>query len=887
MTSSTANQLVLLNPNDGAGGEGLTPRLLSQYREVLFTSLITSCGLDALVFADDAVNGHVDTLHNVAESQKNGQEPVFKKASHQEAYDKRGAYDSSKYHSDEAYRNKGKSWNEARESGHLTDAYTGEKIAKNQKYDRDHARAAVTIHNDAQFTLSGLDPVTLANQDSNLVATDRSINRSKGDKSAEDYALYNTKNREIWQAEADRIRQEIADGSADDGAHKKLHSLEQRLSVDPERVTEAEAQATKDHRKQHARAYYLSKDFLGTTAGYAAKSGVKMGAKQALGVVLMELSVSVHEEVPSMLQIWRDSPDWKTKLNPRPYFQRLVEVIKNAWARIQAKGGAIFDQAVRGFGAGVLAEIVTTIINIFSGTARSIMRLLRNFWAGITGSLDILLRNPEGLAPEAQVAAAMRVLSLAVGGMIQPIVAEAIDKLMLTHATALPGFVREVISQFAGAALGGMVSVTMVYAIDHSPVVHWVIEAVRKAGEFTTEIYERIAEVSGLAWQVVKAAPAALGEFAKSPAVNLAAFVVNPPLGVGLLVCRGISELHDRAQAHQVGLSRIEDKLESLHGSIQSGLTTLEALSRENNALLHCVLAGQERQFALLREIRDEIREGFEQSRAEIRAASYETAQMVALRALQETLAELTARYRNCAAILKDGVLPSAQDLEAIEALANKLIAQYETSYRTQASGAPARLPLLTGMAFAVSMWRDARSLMGGELAICFAQARTLAEMARIELKALSANATFWEMAQQNDWLISQYVILHRSLVGMPGAQSALAVAANDEDLAPLPLSNLVGWNDGFDAARDLLDAIGTETDADVLRLRTTEQRDAWRTLSGLPRSVMINEVPLAEVRKVLGVPDEVVLGDKAGDLLAAAPEMLNQARKALGHELG
>jgi hypothetical protein len=60
------------------GGE-ITSNLLEKYREVLMSSLITSCGLDALIFRNDDVNGHVDTLHNVSESQKNGGKPIFKK----------------------------------------------------------------------------------------------------------------------------------------------------------------------------------------------------------------------------------------------------------------------------------------------------------------------------------------------------------------------------------------------------------------------------------------------------------------------------------------------------------------------------------------------------------------------------------------------------------------------------------------------------------------------------------------------------------------------------------------------------------------------------------------------------------------------------------------
>jgi hypothetical protein len=153
----------------------------------------------------------------------------------------------------------------------LIDRYTGEPIKPGQKYDRDHVIAAKTIHDDGQFALSGLDRVAAANSDLNLAPTDRSINRSMQDKSAAEYQKYQTEKAPEWQRELAALKASVADGSAPEGAEKKIHTLEQRLAADGQRVREAEEVAQRDQAHKHASAYYRSKDFLGTTAWEGAR----------------------------------------------------------------------------------------------------------------------------------------------------------------------------------------------------------------------------------------------------------------------------------------------------------------------------------------------------------------------------------------------------------------------------------------------------------------------------------------------------------------------------------------------------------------------------------------------------------------------------------------
>lgn len=495
---------------EGAVEGQLTPSLIPQLREVLFSSLVTSFGLDALIFANDEINGHVDTLHNVEESQKDGGKPIFKKNEHQDAYDSRGEYDNGKkYRADKTYTNAREEYAKLQQDGKLVSGYTNKTIGEGKAVDVEHRISAHEIHNDGRSALSKVDPVKLANSDSNLTPLEAHVNRAKGKKSPEDFIDYSKGEAfEKRESAIGKIDKKIADGTARDVEIRAKEIIKDNIedfkAVDGDGVIAKANEVRAEISSAHS-IYYRSKDFLGTTSLHALSSGGKMAAKQTLGLILMELSIAVQEELPSVLCDWREAPDWRTKLDPRPFLERVAAVLRAAWERIKGKAGHILGEATSGFASGILSEIVTTIINIFTGTAKSIMRLLRNFWAGIINSLKILIFNPDNLGVEEKLAAVMRILSVAIGGMIQPIVAEAIDKLMVTYAGFVPGFLREVLSQFVGASLGGVVSVSLVYAIDHSPVVYRIIEFTRLAGDFTDAVYQKIAHLAGLSWQTLKA----------------------------------------------------------------------------------------------------------------------------------------------------------------------------------------------------------------------------------------------------------------------------------------------------------------------------------------------------------------------------------------------
>lgn len=91
----------LKNGGDIESNENVFHADWNEYERVILQSLVTSFGLDGLIH--DQRGGEVDTIYNVR-YEKNGDGAAFKNASNQTAYDNRGKYDTTAYHSDLRYR---------------------------------------------------------------------------------------------------------------------------------------------------------------------------------------------------------------------------------------------------------------------------------------------------------------------------------------------------------------------------------------------------------------------------------------------------------------------------------------------------------------------------------------------------------------------------------------------------------------------------------------------------------------------------------------------------------------------------------------------------------------------------------------------------------------
>lgn len=96
-----------------------------ELHQTMVKSLVASFGLDFLLL-NDRKGGDVDTIHNV----RNG---IYATEAERQRYEGRGDYDSHHYHSHENHIATNRKGKRAHQSGTLTDAYTGEVFASDDK----------------------------------------------------------------------------------------------------------------------------------------------------------------------------------------------------------------------------------------------------------------------------------------------------------------------------------------------------------------------------------------------------------------------------------------------------------------------------------------------------------------------------------------------------------------------------------------------------------------------------------------------------------------------------------------------------------------------------------------------------------------------------------
>ncbi len=96
-----------------------------ELHQTVVKSLTTSFGLDFLLL-EDKHGGDVNTIHNAREG-------VYATDAERQRYEQREGYDSHHYHSHENYIATNRAGKKAHEAGTLTDTYTGERFAANDK----------------------------------------------------------------------------------------------------------------------------------------------------------------------------------------------------------------------------------------------------------------------------------------------------------------------------------------------------------------------------------------------------------------------------------------------------------------------------------------------------------------------------------------------------------------------------------------------------------------------------------------------------------------------------------------------------------------------------------------------------------------------------------
>ncbi|WP_373483037.1 hypothetical protein [Acetobacterium sp.] len=430
--------------------------LLKEYEQVVVKSFITSFGLDWLLM-DDKRGGDVDTMNTVRDPSVED----YANKQNQADYDNRGNYDASGYHSHVNYKKVNKAASEQRKNGNFEDAYTGKKTVRNANLDLDHIISANEIHEDPGRVLAALKGEDLACKDTNLTATDRSINRSK---KAETVTAFKARLEAEKSNRQAKIKELETKGNLTDKERQELNKLQKLDEVDPEKMKKKDDKAREAYERELAGTYYTSKKFLKDTAASSLKSGCRLGLRQGLGLILAEVWFSVSEEFPQIMKTMKE----EFKLGE--FLQAIAETFKTAFIRIREKYKELINSFKDGMLAGILSSLATTIINIFFTTAKFVQRILRESWASIIEAVNILTFNPDNLPFGEVIKAVAKIIAVCAAVLCGGLVQEAMTKMI-----TIP-IIDEILSMFVGGLVTGIMSISMLYFFDHSEMVKKVVD---------------------------------------------------------------------------------------------------------------------------------------------------------------------------------------------------------------------------------------------------------------------------------------------------------------------------------------------------------------------------------------------------------------------------
>lgn len=406
--------------------ENIMFSLFKQYESTIVESLVTSFGLDFLI--KDQYGGDVDTIHNVRKIDNDSQ-MYYKNKKNKEAYENNPDYNSKSYHSHESYIFKNKEVKILKKNGELYDSYTGEKISYNGKTDLDHIISANEIHKDRGRILSGLKGEDLANSPENLTPTNPRTNRTKKADSMDDFL----------------------------NKYKDEYTEKQKNNM-----RNIDKNARKSYNKKLNKAYYTSSQFSKDITLAAGNVGLRMGVRQAIGVIFAEIWFEIRNEFRNIGNYFNFSE----------VLSKFGNAIKNGFEKAKLKYKEIFSKFIEGSIAGAFSSIITTLSNIFFTTSKNIVKILRQTWVSLVKAAKILFINPDNLSFGERMREVLKILSIGASVAVGILVNEAISK---TPVGVIP-IVGDIIQTFCGTFVTGIMSCTLLYVLDNNEYINKLVK---------------------------------------------------------------------------------------------------------------------------------------------------------------------------------------------------------------------------------------------------------------------------------------------------------------------------------------------------------------------------------------------------------------------------
>ncbi|KAB2865576.1 MAG: hypothetical protein F9K39_01250 [Exiguobacterium chiriqhucha] len=396
--------------------------LMKQYKEIAFTKVIQEFGLGPFL-NDYKKGGNVTTLHNAQEGVFADQEVEarFSRGYSQEVREEM-------YEKDFAKMRK----REFKQNDSITDEYTGQSLNKDGRTHRDHVVSASEIHQNDEARLYMTDEARgkMAVDEQNLAWTNGSLNQSKGDKDFK-----------VWL----------------DSPNPKdpTQTNRDRYGVDEQAAMEKYIEAKKHVKKSVTKAKhtYYAKNLAKT----GASQGLRVGAKQAIGLFLYELQHTLFKELKVFFKSFKQFTNWDARIEA--FKQCLERVYAHMMQQMKRFATAFTD----GFIGGFMGNLLTVFINTFMTTSKNLARLINDGVTGLWSAFKLLCQPPEGMTSQTAIKEATKLVVAAVATTVGVLLTESFVTYLQTTPFAM---FAQLIGGLIGGILTGIVVATLMYAID-------------------------------------------------------------------------------------------------------------------------------------------------------------------------------------------------------------------------------------------------------------------------------------------------------------------------------------------------------------------------------------------------------------------------------------
>jgi|SRR3990167_4637310 len=320
------------------------------------------------------------------------------------------------------------------------DGYTNKELAENtsttkRQYDADidHVNSKKSVWKNkaahlAFETGTDLDRIKeVVHSEENLVVTDKSLNRSKGEHSLDDFA--ETTNDGVTNAERFELDQESC-ATAQNRADQHLNS-----SINKDLL-----------RKQGTE--------LLQTGG---KQAALMGLRQSLGLLLTELVNGLFNEFKVLIKAGVEAG--------KTLFEEIKERLQRVIASVVKKIPAAASQAFQGGVSGFMSNLITFLINNFLSTAKRFVTIIREGLLGLVKAFKMIMFPPKGMTSNEALQEGLKILTLVIVTSVGFLLQESVATFLKTLPFLIP--VADIVSGVLIGIMTGLLSAFLAYQLDN------------------------------------------------------------------------------------------------------------------------------------------------------------------------------------------------------------------------------------------------------------------------------------------------------------------------------------------------------------------------------------------------------------------------------------